>query len=157
LKQFKEFEFLQATKDGRQLLTARGCEVRLWDFATGTPLSRPWLVQNEPSSAWFSPDGNTLLISAQSGSFPILRLWHWSTGKRIGPEYDDFNDIALSPEGQAAATYGKVWDRRPLQGEARLLVLWAQVLTQLEFDENDSVRKLDEVMWQQRRLELDQA
>jgi Flp pilus assembly protein TadD/Leucine-rich repeat (LRR) protein len=154
LRQFELFGFVQASKDGQRVLTARGREVRLWDLAQGAPLSRSWLVDDVPTNVSFSPDGKTLLIQVQAAvdSSTSLRLWNWSTGEPVGPQY--YGGVSFSPDGQSAASSGQVWDRAPLQGDVKLLVLWTQVLTQLEIDENDTVRKLDEAAWEERRVEL---
>jgi tetratricopeptide (TPR) repeat protein len=155
LKQFEQFEFVQASEDGRRLLTGRGREVRLWDIATGLPLSRPWVVHRVPVKASFTPDERAVMIyrlaPAPNAQGIVFQLWDSSTGKRIGPEYER---ISFSHDGQTVATSGQVWDRTPLQGEVRLLVLWTQVLTQLELDENDTVRRLDETAWKERLSDL---
>src|SRR5262249_29786566 len=86
----------------------------------------------------------------------------WNTGKRVGPDYklyedfrgEDYKGIVFSPDGRSAATCGQIWDRAPLQCDVSLIVLWTKVLTQLELDDNESVRRLDEGSWDERRLEL---
>jgi tetratricopeptide (TPR) repeat protein len=176
LKQFEQCEFVQASEDGRRALTVRGREVQLWDLETGMAVSRPCLVRDVPVKASFSPDEKAVLIyrlvtaprqlpdlppavRVDNSSLPpravaqgaVFQLWDWSTGRRVGPEYEG---IILSPDGKTIATSGQLWDRTPLIGNVWLLVLWTQVLTQLELDENDTVRKLDEAAWKERRLEL---
>jgi len=44
----------------------------------------------------------------------------------------------------------------PVEGDLDRIVLWTQVLTRMELDNNDQVRKLDEAAWQDRRQRLEE-
>jgi hypothetical protein len=51
----------------------------------------------------------------------------------------------------------RVWELpTPVQGDVDRIVLWVQVLTGMELDENDVFHVLDAADWQQRRQRLDE-
>ncbi len=87
---------------------------RLWDAATGEPLSEPMQQGEEPLRVKFSPDGTRLLtFSSNTGT---ARVWKTATGlpetaliasEQLGASPPDF-----SPDGRWVVTQGRarVWD-----------------------------------------------
>jgi hypothetical protein len=57
---------LALSHSGRILATTRGNDVRLWDAATGAPIS-PWLSQCSVGAVWFSDDGWLWVFSDKEG------------------------------------------------------------------------------------------
>ena len=67
--------------DGRHLVTvSRDRTVRVWDAATGLPVSPP-MRQGPVDRAVFSPDGRRL-ATAGSGA---VRVWDAATGQPVSP------------------------------------------------------------------------
>jgi eukaryotic-like serine/threonine-protein kinase len=120
--------------DGRTILT--GCanlaplglispwsqrgEVRLWDAATGEPLTAPVPQKEMVVSVAFSPDGRRFL----TGSFRLdegageVQIWDTATMKRVGPPIELAHGalaVAYSPDGSSFAAgsmdnKARVWD-----------------------------------------------
>ena len=83
--------------------TANG-EIRLWHFASGTPLLT-WKGHTDwTRSVTFSPDGNTL---ASSGDDHSIRLWEVSTGqclKTLQGHEGRVYSVVFSPDGNTLAS-----------------------------------------------------
>src|SRR5262249_9426785 len=91
------------------------------------------------------------------------RLWDTATGKPVGPAFAHDRgvlSVAFNPDGSLFATAGddqvaRLWQTpESLQGEARAIRLWAEVLTGLELDRHDAVRSLEPDAWRSRRRKL---
>jgi WD40 repeat protein len=109
---------------GGTILFGRARKVRLWDVATGKPLSSIPDDQYETRPV-FGPDGRTFLT--QSGESEA-RLWETATGKPIGdPLRHDaaVNGVTFSRDGEVVATYGpsvaRLWDAATGRPRARPL------------------------------------
>jgi Tol biopolymer transport system component len=99
------------SRDG-QLLVSAGADrtVRLWHGVTGAPL-RVLPVNSLVYASAVSSDGKRIA----SGSFDgLVRLWDAASGRHLltllsmPPEGDDFDWLALTPEGYAAGSSGIV-------------------------------------------------
>jgi hypothetical protein len=109
----------------------------------------------------FSPDGRTIL----TGSYDhTARLWSSDDGFPIGKPIQFRGPIelaAFSPDGRSILVASAFWigrwhAPREIQGEASRVVLWAEVLTGIEFVEgSDTIRFLDPDTWRARRRQLD--
>jgi WD40 repeat protein len=143
------FEF---SPEGRFLATA--CvdhTARVWNAATGEPVS-PWLSQGfEGRDLKFSPDGNRLLTLARRGA---VRLWNARTGEPItGPvEYPrnaGSGGVSYSPDGKrllVARGGNEAWLRelQPETATLEQLRLMAEVLSCTRFDPAAGMVPMDE-------------
>ena len=104
--------------DGKYVATVTGFSARIWDAATGKPVSGPLRHDGYASSVCFSRDGLVLLTSSADDA--TARLWDVKTGKAIGQPIHPLAGVlaaALSPDGQYVATAGSdftvlVWNSR---------------------------------------------
>jgi WD40 repeat protein len=68
--------------------------------------------------------------------------------------------VAFSPDGKIVLTgsddkTARLWNvPRPIEGDPKRILLWAQVITGLELDEYGGTRGLDAPTWEQRRQRL---
>lgn len=91
--------------DGGKLASmGRGNRLRVW-ISSSTSYVPLWEIENETwllSEAAFTPDGQRIL----AGGGRFLDLWDARSGKklrRVGSHPDNFNGLALSPDGRYAA------------------------------------------------------
>lgn len=92
--------------DGNQIATAAGTEARVWDAATGWPISPPIHVPALITCLAFSPDSNTILTGGMDGQ---LFLWNSRSGAAIGelPRHRKrILSADFSPDGRWVATSG---------------------------------------------------
>ncbi len=146
------------SRDGKTVLTGSlDGTARLWDVATGKPLGPPLQHQAAVRSVTFSPDGKTVLTGSNDKT---ARLWYAATGKALGPPLqhrDRVLAVAYSPDGKTVLTASddktaRLWKvPQPLPGTPERILLWAQVLTGMESDDNGAVHVLDEPTWSQRK------
>jgi hypothetical protein len=71
----------------------------------------------------------------------------------------EIDAVAFSPDGKTFLVRGKstswIWPLpTPVSGDVERLVLWTQVITGLELDDNGLVRVLDAASWAERRERL---
>jgi hypothetical protein len=90
-------------------------------------------------------------------------VWDVLTGKPLGPVLRSaagFTGGDLSPDGRLGLVVGRDELVRflevptPLEGDARRLTLWAQVLTGMELDGQGGLRLLDGATWRDRSRRL---
>jgi WD40 repeat protein len=106
------------SSDGRRVLAGgRGGTVRVWDAATGRPLSPPMSHPKYVYHLAFSPDGQRVLTASREQ----VRVWEAATGRPLtpllphrAPITDSFRP-SFSPDGRRVLTYGsplgvRVWD-----------------------------------------------
>jgi hypothetical protein len=146
--------------DGVTGATSSGSSVQLWDVATGRPLGPPILHALSVTALVFSPDGRTLTTASYDRTARICAV---PGGKPLGPPVlhdGGVGALAISPDGRTLLTGS--WDHTarltPLPaavpGTPDAVVLWAQVLTGMELDDDGAIRMLDEPTWQKRRQRL---
>lgn len=91
--------------DGRRLLTAsRDGNARVWDLATGTPLSGHLPHDGPVRSVAFHPDGKAFATAGDDGT---LRLWDVDTGEPSRTPLDlgaPILAVRFSPDGSLLAT-----------------------------------------------------
>jgi WD40 repeat protein/serine/threonine protein kinase len=148
--------------DGRTVLTgSHDHTARHWEAATGKPLGAPLVHSWQVFGVSFSPDGKILLTGGSEG---IGRLWDAATLKPLGPPLvhcaDGVMTVGFGANGRTAWT--AAWDqtvrRWPVPvaagGHVKKIVLWAEVLTGMELDQEGTIRVLDAKTWHLRRRQL---
>lgn len=107
--------------DGRSLATACSDrsvlpgEARIWEVASGEPITPPLRHKDGVLSLAFSPDGAT--IATASEDFTAL-LWEVRTGRSVGRPFrhpDEVADVSFDEQGKWLATAcrdgkARVWD-----------------------------------------------
>jgi hypothetical protein len=102
--------------DGKAVQTGSGDKTaRLWDAATGKPLSPPLQHQSQVLAVAFSPDGKTVLTGSEDKT---ARVWDAATGKPLGPPLQHQGAVpavAFSPDGKTVLTgsndsTARLWD-----------------------------------------------
>jgi WD40 repeat protein len=148
-----------APKGDAVLIGGHDGTARLWDAAMGKPLSPPLAHQFQPVFAGaFSPDGRIALTAGEEKA----ELWEAATGRPIGPPLPGpgwVQEVAFAPDGRTvlAGTRNHIrfWTiQLRVGGDARRVVLSAQVLTGLELTPGGEVRALGAATWQERRRRL---
>jgi WD40 repeat protein/serine/threonine protein kinase/tetratricopeptide (TPR) repeat protein len=125
--------------DGKSIVTAsHDHTARVWDAATGRPLTAPLQHQDRVNSVAFSPDGKTLLTGSDDRT---ARLWDAATGQPIGVpmrHHKEVGAVTFSPDGKRVLTvpsrHGiltsnipRLWDAatgRPVAPELRHDNVW---------------------------------
>src|SRR5262249_60735389 len=69
------------SRDSRWLLVYATVELRVYDAATGQPASKPLEVSRGGMTAYFSPDGQRVLVNGYKDSKPIAHVWDWRGGQ----------------------------------------------------------------------------
>jgi hypothetical protein len=146
--------------DGRRVVTgSRQGTARVWDAATGAPVT-PLLKHGRGLiRVAFSPDGRR--VATGGGGGYDARVWDVATGEALGPPLKHRGwvyHVAFSPDGRRLATTchdgtARVWnipvpDSRPLAD----LVLLAQVLSAQRVDATDGLVEVEQAV-QRRALE----
>jgi WD40 repeat protein len=128
---------------------------------TGKLLRPPLLHREHVVAVAFCPDNRTLVTGCWDG---YARFWDASTGRPLGrslPNHGAVRALTFSSDGKALLTgsfaYARLWEVPvPVAGKVEQIVLWVQVLTGTELDDNGMVRVLDGRTWRQRRQRLEQ-
>jgi WD40 repeat protein len=164
-----EKRFLTVTKRARDESPDGGCraEVRLWDVATGRPVSEPTYhletpyIELKAGRTAFSPEGRTFVTNNPSGGLQHgLQFWDAATTKPIGPRLQPWwvgDTLALDPEGKwlAAATENDagvllIPAAPPLPGDPEHIRLRIELATGMELDPGGAVVPVDAQAWRQR-------
>jgi WD40 repeat protein len=102
--------------DGTRVVTAsEDHTARVWDAATGNPLSPPLHHQGVVMSAAFSPDGTRVVTASGDRT---ARVWDAASGKPLSPPLQHQEIVvsaAFSPDGTRVVTASgdktaRVWD-----------------------------------------------
>jgi WD40 repeat protein len=88
---------------------------RVWDAATGKPVTSPLAHQNWVVSAAFSPDGTRVVTASLDNT---ARVWDAATGKPVTSplaHQDSVVSAAFSPDGTRVVTASgdgtaRIWD-----------------------------------------------
>jgi WD40 repeat protein/serine/threonine protein kinase len=104
--------------DGRHVATASFDKtVRVWDYATGLPMTAPIPHPDWVFDALFSPDGRYLLTTCRDG---MARVWDWQKGRLVSPPFEHHDEVHpadFTPDGNWVVTASldqtaRVWDWR---------------------------------------------
>jgi WD40 repeat protein len=148
--------------DGVMVATA-GSDGLVWLFDTSTrrPIHGGLQHNNRVRSISFSPDSKYLAAGCEDGT---MRMWDVATGKSIVLPHlhtASIHAICFSPQGDfiASASWDgtvRIWDppATPMKGDVEKVVLWSQVVTGQELDDDGTIRFLDRESWEDRRRRL---
>jgi WD40 repeat protein len=124
------------SRHGRHMVTASADETaRVWDAATGQPLTPPMRHDGRLVHAEFSPDGRRVITASMDES---ARVWDAATGEPGTPllrHRDNLWHAAFSSDGRrvvTTASAARVWELPFEDRPVADLVLIAQFLTGLE-------------------------
>jgi hypothetical protein len=147
--------------DGKAILTGSDDHTaQLWDAATGKRIGPPLPHEGRVVAVAVRPDGQTILTG---GDDDTARLWDAATGQPIGPPLRHqgwVRAVAVRPDGQAVLTgsfdnTARLWRvPAPLEGQPERIVLWTQVVSGQEIDDEGGIRFLDDPTWRRYRQEL---
>jgi WD40 repeat protein len=152
--------FLSFNGTNRTVLTRGDSWVQLLNAVTGDSIGKPVQFQvgaNAPVASTL--DCKTALVGGPNAA----RLWDLAAARPIGPTLKlqgISTALAFSPDGSRFLTSGgataQLWEAPdpPLEGEARRIVLWTEVITGMRLDNSGDVRPLTAKDWQQRHDSL---
>jgi WD40 repeat protein/serine/threonine protein kinase len=142
-------------------LMATACHdgtARIWNIGANRPIGEPLLHRGRVDCLAFSPDGTIVATGSQDGT---VRLWDADTGLAIGPPLEHrggVHALAFGPDSRRIATAcsdGKARCWRvpaPVSGDVARVACWVRITTELEFDEGDSPRRIEQLaLWELRR------
>jgi WD40 repeat protein len=148
--------------DGTMLLSgSTDGTAHVWSARTRGRLGQALIHREAVHSVAFSPDSQAVVTGSADHS---ARVWDSRTGKPIGPPLNHdkpVRAVGFSTDGSSVLTRtddGVVrrWERTPdAIGPDERFILWAQVSTGADLDENNFVRGLAPPGWKERRARLD--
>jgi WD40 repeat protein/serine/threonine protein kinase len=132
---------------------------RLWESATGRPIGEGLNHRARVDCLAFGPDGGVVATGSEDG---VVRLWCATTGLPIGPPLihgAPVRRLEFSRDGGRLAVSGaddaiQFWSvPMPLDAAVERISCWIRVITNLEFDSGDAIRRIDgAASWDLRRL-----
>jgi tetratricopeptide (TPR) repeat protein len=130
---------VEFSPDGRWLVTAGSDQARVWEAATGQPLSPPLKLQGVMHHAAFSPDGRRVIATSLDGA---ARVWEAATGQPVSPPLQHQSAVwqaAFSPDGRRVVTASadwtaRVWDLAPDERPQEDLLRLVRVLAAHRLD-----------------------
>jgi WD40 repeat protein len=150
---------VEFSPDGRSVVTAcHDGSARIWDCVTNRPIGESLAHRGRITCVAIVSDGTIVATGSQDGT---VRLWDAHTGLAIGPPLEHrgtVHALVFAADGRRLATAcsdGKTRCWRvpaPVGGEVERVVCWVRVTTELEFDEGDASRRIDQLaIWELRR------
>jgi tetratricopeptide (TPR) repeat protein len=135
--------------DGTQVVTRAGDHTaRVWDAASGRPVSPPLEHREAIDAARFSPDGRHVVTLTASRS---ARLWDATTGEPLSPPLGKgAQEVADDGDGRLVTLNGGmpylvcVWDVTPDTRPLDQLRVLAQVLSGSRLDDTGGLVPLDD-------------
>jgi WD40 repeat protein/tRNA A-37 threonylcarbamoyl transferase component Bud32 len=145
--------------EGRFVATACADSTgRIWDADTARPICEPLAHRGRVDCLAFSADGTIVAMGSQDGN---VRLWDAATGLPIGPPLQHRGALCalrFAPDSRRLATVcsddkARCWRvPDPITGDLEQIGCWVRVATELELDESDVTRRLDQLaLWELRR------
>ena len=116
LKHYGNIKSAVFSPDGKCIVTASDDNTaRVWDAATGRPLTEPLKHDGSIYSAVFSPDGKYIVTASMDST---ARVWDAATGKPVTEPLkhdNNVNSAVFSPDGKYIVTASldstaRVWD-----------------------------------------------
>src|SRR5262249_34850367 len=113
--------------DGKLIATAsHDYTARLWDAATGKPVTAPLLHDAQVVHVSFSADGRRIVTACNGGA---AWMWDVAGGKQEGarlPDAGPGKEGGVNPDGRNLATFGhdggvKLWDLATIEARGRQL------------------------------------
>jgi WD40 repeat protein/predicted Ser/Thr protein kinase len=96
--------------DGRWVVAVADNVARVWETATGKPVSEPMRHDAKVLWAVFSPDGQRVLTAAEDHA---VRLWETASGKNSGIMIQHQGPVyaaIIAPEGQNIVTFSSAFE-----------------------------------------------
>jgi WD40 repeat protein len=144
--------------DGKTAVTgSKDKTARFWDTGSGKELAPHLVHGGEVMAVAFSPNGQFIMTAGEDRT---ARLWDRATRRPIGPKLVHEGwvlAVAFSPDGRYLLSGGYHSDAwlwkipAPVEGDARQILLWTQVLTGREVMADGTAHDLDVATWQERR------
>ena len=138
---------LAFSSDGGRIVTAdEGGIARVWDVATGAPVTPPLRHRDAVLVAVFGANDLQVATACRDGT---ARLWDSGTGDLVSPPLRHgrgLRQVAFSPDGTRLVTGGadlaRVWDVAPLDQPVAELIATAEVLASRRIDETEALGPL---------------
>jgi serine/threonine protein kinase len=144
---------------GRSVATAYDDgTARLWNPDSARPIGEPFGHGGRVNCLAFSPDGTIVATGSRDGT---VRVWGAETALPIGPVLEhpgEIHGLQFNHDGRRLATacsdgIARCWRvPAPVTGDEARIACWVHLITELEFDEGDAIRRLDQLaVWELRR------
>jgi WD40 repeat protein len=155
MKHEDHVEAAQFSRDGRWVVTASWDKTaRVWDAATGQPVSAPMKHGDQLLSAQFSPDGRWVVTASRDKT---ARVWEAATGQPVSAPLthgDQVFSAQFGPEERRVVTASgdgtaRVWEVAPKAGAALAAVIAhaGEVVAELRLNDLGGMDKLSADEW----------